>query len=233
MDDVELAINLAWFAHPGIFGLAVQGTDDEVVHLTNSGKNPFTFPDRKAYDEARSSNVPITVGYGSHGAQETIHLCRESWLFGGEYALVLPPSDYSSMLAGAERELESFEKDLDVGRLIPAEPLPAEQRNDTFGSCQMGQQRSLVFSPCNMPPHKILQILHSSAASVFSSWATFKRHSNERAPKALFRRWQPYGKHRTNNCAVGSPIQSLPSRIGSHSSILGIFRAMSSTLRWQ
>jgi len=214
-----LARNCALFMNVDAFGPA-QGNDGEVpVHLVTSGKNRFKFPDREVLGKGGCSDFPMAAGDKSRGVQETFQPCQDTRAAGSDYASMLPRSDYSSILATSQRELESRAKDVHSRRLTSAEPTRIRPHNSTSNSisnsCHVHEQRQFGFSfrtsSHNLTPHPLTGNVESANS------ATFKRQTNGRR--------QP--------CAESSPGQKPLSWISSHSKVLGMFRAMSLTLSWQ
>lgn len=109
VDTLAIARHAVKLAQAGVTGLATQGSNGEAVHLTHSERQLVTATTRKALNDAGYSHMPIIVGCGSQSTREAIQYCEEAWEAGGDYALVLPPSYYSSLFApNSETILEYF-----------------------------------------------------------------------------------------------------------------------------
>ncbi|KAH0551192.1 hypothetical protein GP486_007481 [Trichoglossum hirsutum] len=94
LDIATIARHTVRLAESGVAGLTTQGSNGEAVHLSHRERKIVTRTTRKALDNAGYPNMPIIVGCGAQSTRETIELCREALLSGGDYALVLPPSYY-------------------------------------------------------------------------------------------------------------------------------------------
>ncbi|KAM3088396.1 hypothetical protein ACMFMG_000040 [Clarireedia jacksonii] len=88
-------------ATSGIAGLVTHGSNGEAVHLTHSERAIITSTTRRALDEAGKEFMPLIVGCGTQSVKETVELCQEAASSGGDYALILPPSYYGSLLSKA------------------------------------------------------------------------------------------------------------------------------------
>jgi 4-hydroxy-2-oxoglutarate aldolase len=88
----------ARLATTGIAGIVTHGSNGEAVHLDREERILITRATRRALDSAGQDDMPIIVGCGAQSTRETIRLCREAASSGGDYALVLPPSYYGSLL---------------------------------------------------------------------------------------------------------------------------------------
>ena len=104
-------------AQAGVAGITTQGSNGEAIHLTHHERKVVTATTRKALNDAGFPSVPIIVGCGSQSTRETIELCNDAALSGGDYALVLPPSYYKSMYK-ADTLVEYFED------VATASPIP-------------------------------------------------------------------------------------------------------------
>ncbi|KAH8882623.1 aldolase [Thozetella sp. PMI_491] len=99
-EDLDLrtaAKHTVRLARAGVAGIAVQGSNGEAAHLTHEERRVVTQNTRMALDEAGFSMTPLIVGCGAQSTRETISLCHEARSSGGDYALVLPPSYYSTL----------------------------------------------------------------------------------------------------------------------------------------
>ena len=97
LDLQTISAHAVRLAKAGIAGLTTQGSNGEAVHLTHQERKLVTRTTRNALDGAGFQALPIIVGCGSQSTRETIELCREAMISGGDYALVLPPSYYKAM----------------------------------------------------------------------------------------------------------------------------------------
>ncbi|QSZ29233.1 hypothetical protein DSL72_003745 [Monilinia vaccinii-corymbosi] len=98
VDVATVARHASRLATSGIAGLVTHGSNGEAVHLTHPERSLITSTTRKALDEAGASSMPIIVGCGAQSVKESLALCREAKESGGDYAIVLPPSYYASLL---------------------------------------------------------------------------------------------------------------------------------------
>lgn len=94
-------------AEAGLHGLVTQGSNGEAVHLSHSERRIVTAATREALDEAGFQDMPVIVGCGSQSIRETIELCHEALLSGGDYAMILPPSYYGALYT-ADSQFEFF-----------------------------------------------------------------------------------------------------------------------------
>ncbi|KAF2403969.1 aldolase [Trichodelitschia bisporula] len=101
----------------GVQGITTQGSNGEAVHMSHHERNLVTRTTRKALDEAGFSDMPIIVGCGAQSTRETIELCHDAYLAGGDYALVLPPSYYSGL--HAKDTVMTFFRDVASASPIP------------------------------------------------------------------------------------------------------------------
>ncbi|KAI4121595.1 MAG: hypothetical protein LQ347_006804 [Umbilicaria vellea] len=116
--DLESAAKHAVrLANAGVAGLTTQGSNGEAVHLTHHERKLITRATRKALDDAGHHTLPIIVGCGAQSTRETIELCHEALLSGGDYCLVLPPSYYKPLFSPTS--LHDFFADV-----ATASPLP-------------------------------------------------------------------------------------------------------------
>lgn len=100
-EDLDLAsttTHITRLSSTGIAGIVTHGSNGEAVHLTASERNLITRATRSALDAAGRADLPIIVGCGAQCTRETVQLCRDAFLAGGDYALILPPSYYGSLL---------------------------------------------------------------------------------------------------------------------------------------
>lgn len=97
LDHRTNARHVVRLAKAGVAGFATQGSTGEAVHLTHQERKLVTQITRKALDDAGFNSLPIIVGCGAQSTRETIELCHEASVSGGDYALVLPPSFYKPL----------------------------------------------------------------------------------------------------------------------------------------
>ncbi|MCJ1373081.1 hypothetical protein MMC20_004308 [Loxospora ochrophaea] len=97
LDIDTISAHAVRLARAGVAGITTQGSNGEAVHLTHKERKLVTSITRRALNEARFHSMPIIVGCGTQSTRETIELCHDAALSGGDYALVLPPSYYHTM----------------------------------------------------------------------------------------------------------------------------------------
>ena len=100
-EDVDIATtedHVARLARTGIAGIVTHGSNGEAAHLDRDERIAITKATRRALDSTRCYDMPIIVGCGAQSTRQTIRLCRDACESGGDYALVLPPSYYGSLL---------------------------------------------------------------------------------------------------------------------------------------
>ncbi|KAJ4396998.1 hypothetical protein N0V93_001222 [Gnomoniopsis smithogilvyi] len=117
LDLTTLARHAVRLAHAGVTGLAVQGSNGEAVHLTDSERAAVIKTTRKALDEAGYKSMPLIVGTGAQSTMQTIELCRQAAEYGGDAVLVLPPGYYQGLFDNGT--VVSFFKEV-----ADASPLP-------------------------------------------------------------------------------------------------------------
>ncbi|MCJ1338820.1 hypothetical protein MMC09_004109 [Bachmanniomyces sp. S44760] len=117
LDIDAIASHAVRLARAGVAGLATQGSNGEAVHLTHKERKTVTSVTRRALNEAGFHSMPIIVGCGTQSTRETIELCQDAALSGGDYALVLPPSYYKAMF-NSDSIFEYFQQ------VATASPLP-------------------------------------------------------------------------------------------------------------
>lgn len=81
----------------GITGIVTQGSNGEACHLSQNERRLVTATARATLDASAYSHIPLLVGCGAQSTQETIELCHDALISGGDYALILPPSYYKSL----------------------------------------------------------------------------------------------------------------------------------------
>ncbi|KAI8302194.1 putative 4-hydroxy-2-oxoglutarate aldolase [Colletotrichum sp. SAR11_59] len=119
VDTDTIARHAVRLAQAGVTGLATQGSNGEAVHLTHTERQVVTATTRQALNEAGFSKMPIIVGCGSQSTRETIQYCSEAWAAGGDYALVLPPSYYSSLFAPSSDTILRYFREVADSSPIP------------------------------------------------------------------------------------------------------------------
>jgi len=97
LDLQSVAKHAVRLAKAGLTAITCQGSTGEAVHLSREERNLVTSTTRKALNEAGFADLPIVVGCGAQSTRETIQLCKDASISGGDYALVLPPSYYKSV----------------------------------------------------------------------------------------------------------------------------------------
>jgi 4-hydroxy-2-oxoglutarate aldolase len=100
-EDVDIATtekHAARLANTGIAGIVTHGSNGEAVHLERDERIVITKATRRALDSIGRHDMPIIVGCGAQSTRQTIRLCRDARESGGDYALILPPSYYGSLL---------------------------------------------------------------------------------------------------------------------------------------
>ncbi|KAK6541236.1 hypothetical protein TWF694_008603 [Orbilia ellipsospora] len=89
-------------AEAGVAGITTQGSNGEAVSLSHRERRQVTAATREALDSAGFHNMPIIVGCGAQSTRETIELCHDALMSGGDYVLVLPPAYYKGLMANAD-----------------------------------------------------------------------------------------------------------------------------------
>jgi 4-hydroxy-2-oxoglutarate aldolase len=85
-------------ARAGVTGIVTHGSNGEAVHLTDNERMLVTEATRQALALCGKGDMTIIVGCGAASTQQTIKLCLDASKSGGDFALVLPPSYYGSLL---------------------------------------------------------------------------------------------------------------------------------------
>lgn len=101
-EDVDIAStekHAARLAQTGIAGIVTHGSNGEAVHLDAEERTAIIKATRRALYSIGHDDMPIIVGCGAQSTRETIRLCKDAFTAGGDYALVLPPSYYGSLLS--------------------------------------------------------------------------------------------------------------------------------------
>lgn len=94
-------------AEAGLQGIVTQGSNGEAVHLSHSERRLVTTATREALDSAGYTHIPVIVGCGAQSTRETIELCHDAMLSGGDYAMILPPCYYRPLYTG-ESQMDFF-----------------------------------------------------------------------------------------------------------------------------
>lgn len=85
-------------AHAGVTGLVTHGSNGEAVHLNDDERKLITKTTRQGLQRCGHGEMSILVGCGAPSTQQTIKLCIDAAESGGDFALVLPPSYYGTLL---------------------------------------------------------------------------------------------------------------------------------------
>lgn len=107
LDFAAIRKHVTSLAKAGVAGIVTQGSNGEAVHLSHTERQIVTSTVRETLNAAGFDHLPIIVGCGAQSTRETIELCGEAHLAGGDAALVLPPSYYRA-LYNNESTLEFF-----------------------------------------------------------------------------------------------------------------------------
>lgn len=97
VDLDSVAKHAVRLARAGVTGIAVQGSNGEAVHLLDYERDHITKTTRAALDEAGFKDMPLIVGCAAQSTRQTIELCKQAALNGGDAALVLPPAYYQGL----------------------------------------------------------------------------------------------------------------------------------------
>jgi len=89
-------------AEAGVAGIATQGSNGEAVSLSHRERQQVTAATRQALDEAGFHDLPIIVGCGAQSTRESIELCHDALISGGDYVLVLPPAYYKGLMSNTD-----------------------------------------------------------------------------------------------------------------------------------
>lgn len=118
--DLDLdaqAAHAVRLASAGMTGLVIQGSNGEAAHLTHHERSLTVRTVRHALDQAGYPDMPLIVGTGAPSVRETLLLCKQAHHDGGNYAIVLPPCYFMTLMT--EEAL------LDYYRMVAdASPLP-------------------------------------------------------------------------------------------------------------
>lgn len=85
-------------ASSGVAGIVTHGSNGEAVHLSHEERMLISRTTREALASSGHGDMALLVGCGAPSTQETIKLCKDAAESGGDFALVLPPSYYGSLL---------------------------------------------------------------------------------------------------------------------------------------
>lgn len=85
-------------ARAGVTGIVTHGSNGEAVHLNDDERMLVTETTRQALTQCGQGDTSIIVGCGAASTKQTIKLCLDAARSGGDFALVLPPSYYGSLL---------------------------------------------------------------------------------------------------------------------------------------
>lgn len=97
--DVDAtARHVQMLARAGVTGIVTHGSNGEAVHLDDDERMLITATTRQALTECGKNDMTIVVGCGAASTKQTIKLCLDAAKSGGDFALVLPPSYYGSLL---------------------------------------------------------------------------------------------------------------------------------------
>ena len=109
-DDLDIEVirkHTIRLVEAGLQGIVTQGSNGEAVHLSHSERRLVTAATREALDSAGYIHIPVIVGCGAQSTRETIELCHDAMLSGGDYALILPPCYYRPLYTG-ESQVDFF-----------------------------------------------------------------------------------------------------------------------------
>lgn len=88
----------------GVDGLVLQGSNGEAPHLLHSERQQIVSVVRKYLGEIGHPKMPLIVGCGASSVRETLLHITEAKEAGADYALVLPPSYWVSLMTAAGQE---------------------------------------------------------------------------------------------------------------------------------
>ncbi|TLD31553.1 hypothetical protein PspLS_01787 [Pyricularia sp. CBS 133598] len=98
VDVATTASHATRLAATGIAGIVCQGSNGEAVHLDRDERKLIVRTTRDALDAAGAHSLPVIAGAGAQSTRETIQHCRDAAEAGADYAIVLPPAYYGSLL---------------------------------------------------------------------------------------------------------------------------------------
>lgn len=107
LDFVVIRKHAVRLAEAGLQGIVTQGSNGEAVHLSHLERRLVTAATREALDNAGYNHVPVIVGCGAQSTRETVELCHDAFLSGGDYAMILPAAYYRPLYT-PESQLEFF-----------------------------------------------------------------------------------------------------------------------------
>ncbi|KAL9563839.1 hypothetical protein ACKAV7_012011 [Fusarium commune] len=84
----------------GVSGLVTHGSSGEAVHLDHNERQLIIRATRDAINETTRPSTPLIAGCGAQSTREAVQLCGEAAEAGADYALILPPAYYGSLLKG-------------------------------------------------------------------------------------------------------------------------------------
>jgi dihydrodipicolinate synthase/N-acetylneuraminate lyase len=93
--QVAHAVSLA---SAGMTGLVVHGSNGEAAHLSHDERSLIVITIKAALEHAGYADLPLIVGTGAPSVKETVQLCKQASDAGGDYALVLPPCYFMSLM---------------------------------------------------------------------------------------------------------------------------------------
>ena len=100
LDVPTIEKHAIYLAQSGIAGLVVQGSNGEAVHLDRDERKTVAAATRRALNSAGYTSTPVIVGCAASSTRETVQFCRDAASVGADYAIVLPPCYYKSLVDG-------------------------------------------------------------------------------------------------------------------------------------
>ena len=107
LDVPTLKKHVVFLAGAGVNPL-LAGTTGEGLHLSHSDRVIVIKAAREALDDAGFTDVPIITGTGAGSTWETIQLSKEAAEAGADYAIVITPGYFASLLASNKKALKAF-----------------------------------------------------------------------------------------------------------------------------
>jgi len=107
LDTEAIRKHAVRLAEAGLQGILTQGSNGEAVHLSRLERRLVTATTREALDSAGYTHIPVIVGCGAQSTRETIELCHDAMISGGDYAMILPPCYYRTLYT-SESQLDFF-----------------------------------------------------------------------------------------------------------------------------
>jgi len=95
------AIHAVRLAEAGMTGLVIQGSNGEAAHLTHEERSATVRTIKAALDDAGYPDLPLIVGTGAPSVRETVKLCKQAHVDGGNYVIVLPPCYFMTLMTEA------------------------------------------------------------------------------------------------------------------------------------